>query len=133
MIKSWIGVVVKDSDVICPFHRAKFRLCCYPNDHGKSNSGLRALKLQEYHTLCEKFPKQTFPFGLQICTKHRKQLSNQTSASIESNPPEIHDECSSDSVYVLEHSETTPGSRKALDELSSIIEKALWNFRCRKL
>ena len=100
LIKSWIGVAVKDSDVICPFHRAKFgkkwrssRLCCYPNHHGKSNFGLRALILQEYHPLCEKFPKQTFPFGSQICAKHRKQLSNQTtSPSIESNPPEIHDE-----------------------------------------
>ena len=83
LIKSRIGVAVKDSDVICTFHRAKFgkewrssRLCCYPNHHGKSKSGLRALALQEYHTLCEKFPKQTFPFGSQICTKHRKQLSN---------------------------------------------------------
>ena len=69
LIKSRIGVAVKDSDVTCPFHRAKFdkewrssRLCCYPNHHGKSNSGLRALTLQEYHTSCEKFPKQTFPF-----------------------------------------------------------------------
>ena len=80
LIKPRTGVVVKDSDVICPFHRAKFGeewrssgLCRYSNHHGNSNSGLRALTLQEYHALCEKCPKQTFPFGLQISTKHRKQ------------------------------------------------------------
>ena len=79
-LKSQIGVVVKDSDVICPFHRAKCAkewkssgLCCYPNHHGKSNSGSRTLTLQEYHTLYEKFQNQTVLFGLQICTKHRKQ------------------------------------------------------------
>ena len=135
-IISRTGVAVKDSDVICSFHRAKFgiewrssRLCCYPNHHAKSNSGLRALTLQEYHTLCEKFPTQTFPFGLQICTKHKKKLSNQTtSASIGSNPPEIHDKYSYDSVYVPEHFEATPESRKVLDELSSIFEKKTYEI-----
>ena len=91
------------------------------------------MTLQEYHTLCEKFPTQTFPFGLQICTKHKKKLSNQTtSASIGSNPPEIHDKYSYDSVYVPEHFEATPESRKVLDELSSIIEKSPMKFQISK-
>ena len=72
-------------------------------------------------------------FGSQICTNHRKQLSNQTkSASIESNPPEIHDKCSSDSVYVPEHFETKPENRKVLNKLPFIIEKCPMKFQISK-
>ena len=78
MIKSRIGVAAKD--VTCPLHRAKCgkkwrgsTLCTYYNHYGKSNSDLRTFTLKEYHTLSERFPNQTIPFGLLISTKHRKQ------------------------------------------------------------
>ena len=57
LIKSRTGIAINDN-VICPFHRAKFRkewrssrLCVYPDHQSKSNSGLRALTKDEYNTL----------------------------------------------------------------------------------
>ena len=140
LFKSITGVAAKDNDVIYPFHRAKFgknfrssRLCTYPNHHGKSSFSLRALTLKDHHTLSEIFPNQTIPFGLLTCTKHRKQLSDPTVPnSKETNLPEIHDECSSDSVYVPEQFETTPKSRQPLDDILSIIEQISMKFQISK-
>ena len=80
-IKSRIGVAAKDSDAIFPFHGAKFdkdwrssRLCTYPDHHHKSNSGLRALPIKEYHFLSECFPNQTIPFGSLICTTQKEKI-----------------------------------------------------------
>ena len=94
---------------------------------------MRALTLKDHHTLSELFPNQTIPFGLLTCTKHRKQLSDLTVPnSKEPNLPEIHDECSSDSVYVPEQFETTPKSRQALDDILSIIEQSSMKFQISK-
>ena len=94
---------------------------------------MRALTLKDHHTLSERFPNQTILFGSLTCTEHGKQLSDPTAPnSKKPNLPEIHDECSSDSVYAHEHFETTLKSRQALDEILSIIEQSSMKFQISK-
>ena len=75
------------------------------------------------------FQRKLFLLVCKYVLNIKKKLSNQTtSASIGLNPPEIHDKYSYDSVYVPEHFEATPESRKVLDELSSIFEKKTYEI-----
>ena len=109
----------------------KSRLCIYPDDQSKSNSGLGALTKDEYNTLSTQYPNKAFPFGALICTKHRKELAKPIihthSAPIED--PDTANKCNSDNNYVPDVFETTPQDQKILDNLSLVLENSPVKFQ----
>ena len=141
LIKSRIGIAINDNNAICPFHRAKFGkewrgflLCVYPDHQSKSNSSLKALPKDEFHTLSIWYPNKTFSFDALICMRHRKKIAKPIihGNSTPTEDPDTAIECNYDGNYVPDVFKTTPQDRKILNNLSLVLENSPVKFQVTK-